>query len=92
MGVETMGDRTRDTCLGHGRAVETLGDRTRDTCLGDGRAVETPDIVVARHPTGAGSHHPRAHPCDELIIMFGGRALVELSVSAAAPLPIDEAT
>jgi AraC family transcriptional regulator len=60
-------------------SIETMGDRRRDTCLVHGRSVETPDIVVERRTNGAGSHSARAYPCNELIIMFGGQALVERS-------------
>jgi AraC family transcriptional regulator len=60
-------------------SIETMGDRRRDTCVVHGRAVETLDIVVERRTNGAGSHDPQAYPCNELIIMFGGQALVERS-------------
>ena len=60
-------------------SIETMGDRRRDTCLVHGRSVETLDIVVERRTNGAGSHDPQAYPCNELIIMFGGQALVERS-------------
>ena len=56
-----------------------MGDRRRDTCVVHGRAVETPGIVVERRTNGAGSHDSRAYPCNELIIMFGGQALVQRS-------------
>lgn len=56
-----------------------MGDRRRDTCVVHGRAVETPRIVVERRTNGAGAHEARAYPCNELIIMFGGQALVERS-------------
>jgi len=60
-------------------SIETMGDRRRDTCLVHGRSVETPGIVVERRTNGAGSHDPRAYPCNELIVMFGGQAVVERS-------------
>lgn len=60
-------------------SIETMGDRRRDTCLVHGRSVETLGIVVERRTNGAGSHSPQAYPCNELIIMFGGQALVERS-------------
>lgn len=56
-----------------------MGDRRRDTCVVHGRAIETPRIVVERRTNGAGSHDARAYPCNELILMFGGQALVERS-------------
>lgn len=56
-----------------------MGDRRRETCLVHGRSVETPEIVVERRTNGAGSHDPQAYPCNELIVMFGGQALVERS-------------
>jgi len=58
-----------------------MGDRRRDTSLVhvQGRAVETLDIVVERRINGAGSHDPQAYPCNELIVMVGGQALVERS-------------
>jgi AraC family transcriptional regulator len=58
-------------------SIETMGDRRRDTCVVHGRAIDTPSIVVERRTNGAGSHDSRAYPCNELIIMFGGQALVE---------------
>jgi AraC family transcriptional regulator len=60
-------------------SIETMGDRRRDTCVVHGRSVETLGIVVERRTNGAGSHDPRAYPCNELIVMFGGQALVERS-------------
>lgn len=59
--------------------IETMGDRRRDTCVVHGRAIDTPRIVVERRTNGAGSHEAQAYPCNELIIMFGGQALVERS-------------
>lgn len=56
-----------------------MGDRRRETCLVLGRAVETLDIVVERRTNGAGSHSPQAYPCNELIVMVGGQALVKRS-------------
>ena len=60
-------------------SIETMGDRRRDTCVVHGRSVETPGIVVERRTNGAGSHDPQAYPCNELIIMFGGQAVVQRS-------------
>lgn len=60
-------------------SIETMGDRRRETCLVVGRSVETLDIVVERRTNGAGSHTPQAYPCNELIVMFGGQALVKRS-------------
>ena len=60
-------------------SIETMGDRRRDTCLVHGRSVERPGIVVERRTNGAGSHDPQAYPCNEVIVMFGGQALVQRS-------------
>jgi AraC family transcriptional regulator len=60
-------------------SIQTMGDRRGDTCLVHGRSVETLGIVVERRTNGAGSHSPQAYPCNELIVMFGGHALVERS-------------
>ena len=60
-------------------SIETMGDRRRDTVLVQGRSVETQGIVVERRINDAGSHLSQAYPCNELIIMVGGQALVERS-------------
>ena len=60
-------------------SIETMGDRRRDTCQVHGRSVETLGIVVERRTNGAGSHRAQAYSCNELIIMFGGQALVQRS-------------
>ena len=56
-----------------------MGDRRRGTCLVQGRAVERLDIVVERRINGAGSHDAQAYPCNELIVMMNGQALVRRS-------------
>ena len=60
-------------------SIETMGDRRRETVSVQGRSVETLGIVVERRINGAGSHDPQAYPCNELIVMVGGQALVERS-------------
>ncbi len=59
--------------------IETMGDRRRDTCQVHGRSVETPGIVVERRTNGAGTHPAQAYPCNELIVMLSGQALVRRS-------------
>ncbi len=55
---------------------ETMGDRRRSTCQVHSRNDEWPHIVVERRTNGAGSHSGQAYPCNELIVMTGGKAIV----------------
>jgi len=58
---------------------ETMGDRRRSTCQVNSRNDEWPHIVVERRTNGAGSHSDQAYPCNELIVMTGGQAIVRRS-------------
>lgn len=55
---------------------ETMGDRRLSTCQVHSRNDEWPQIVVERRTNGAGSHADQAYPCNELIVMVGGQAIV----------------
>lgn len=57
-------------------AFETMGDRRRNTCEVHSRNDAWPQIVVERRTNGAGAHGHQAYPCNELIVMTGGRAIV----------------
>jgi AraC family transcriptional regulator len=55
---------------------ETMGDRRVTTCQVHSRKDEWPQIVVERRTNGAGSHADQAYPCNEIIVMTGGRSIV----------------
>ena len=58
---------------------ETMGDRRRGTCEVHSRNDEWAQIVIERRTNGAGAHSGQAYPCNELIVMTGGQAIVRRS-------------
>jgi hypothetical protein len=60
-------------------SFETMGDQRRATCQVHGRLDHWSRLVVERRTNGAGSHPRQAYPCNELIIMLDGRAVVRRS-------------
>ncbi|KMO44843.1 hypothetical protein VQ03_01100 [Methylobacterium tarhaniae] len=60
-------------------SFETMGDQRRGTCQVLGRIDHRARLVVERRINGAGSHPRQAYPCNELIVMLGGRAVVRRS-------------
>jgi AraC family transcriptional regulator len=57
-------------------SFETMGDQRRATCQVHGRLDHWSRVIVERRVNGAGSHPRQAYPCNELIVMLGGRAVV----------------
>lgn len=57
-------------------SFETMGDQRRGTCQVLGRVDHRSRLVIERRVNGAGSHPRQAYPCNELIVMLGGRAVV----------------
>lgn len=57
-------------------SFETMGNQRRNTCEVIGRVDHWSRLVIERRVNGAGSHPRRAYPCNELIVMRGGRAIV----------------
>ncbi|MFE1599824.1 helix-turn-helix domain-containing protein [Methylobacterium sp. ID0610] len=57
-------------------SFETMGDQRRSTCQVHGRLDHWSRVVVERRVNGAGSHPKQAYPCNELIVMLDGRAIV----------------
>lgn len=55
---------------------ETMGDRRLTTCQVQSRNADWPQLVVERRTNGAGSHSGMAYPCNELIVMMSGQAIV----------------
>lgn len=60
-------------------SFETMGDQRRGTCQVLGRVDHRTRLVVERRVNGAGSHPRQAYPCNELIVMLGGQAIVRRS-------------
>ncbi len=60
-------------------SFETMGDQRRGTCQVLGRIDHQARLVIERRINGAGSHPRQAYPCNELIVMLGGRAVVRRS-------------
>ncbi|KAB1072358.1 helix-turn-helix transcriptional regulator [Methylobacterium planeticum] len=56
-----------------------MGNQRRSTCQVLGRLDHRSQVVIERRINGAGSHPRQAYPCNELIVMLGGRSVVRRS-------------